>query len=261
MSSLYGGQGATGNMPSPTQTGQKPWKEKLPSGMRKTLVQQYTPEQMQQHQQMFQYAAPDSYLSKLAGGDQSTFDQVEAPAFRQFNQQVGNLASRFSGMGGTGSRRSSGFQNASTQAASNFAQDLQSNRQNLQRQALTDLRGLSQELLSARPYEVGLEEKPQGFDWLGAGGALAGGVGGFFLGGPAGAAQGAQLGNSLLSRGGPIQGGRSPQGGGGGFNFGNAASMASSFMSNGNTGGGSGSNYFGDASNRATLNAAKNFKY
>ena len=203
-SSLYGGQGSapTGSMQQNTSTGNfgKPWKEKIPKGMEVTRLQKFTPEQMQQHNQMFQYASPNSYLSKLAGGDQSMFQQMEAPALRQFNQQMGGLASRFSGMGGTGARNSSGFQNASSQAASNFAQDLQANRQNLQRQALMDLRGLSSELLSANPYEVGMQQKPQGFDWGGAAGALAGGVGGFFLGGPAGAMTGAQMGNSIFGR-------------------------------------------------------------
>ena len=211
-SSLYGGQGASpsGTMPRNNSTGNG-WEEKVPKGYQTTRIQKYTPQQMQQHESMFQHAGPDSYLSRMASGDQSMFGEIEAPALRQFNSVQGNMASRFSGMG-SGARNSSGFQNAGTQAASNFAQELQSNRQNLQRQALTDLRGLSQELLSANPYEVSLQEKPQGFDWGGALGAVAGGAAGFFAGGPAGVMTGAQMGNQFFGRG---SGGG---GSGGGFN-------------------------------------------
>ena len=53
---------------------------------------------------------------------------MEAPALKQFSGLQGNLASRFSGMG-SGARRSSGFQNTSNQAASDFAQQLQANKQ------------------------------------------------------------------------------------------------------------------------------------
>ena len=42
-----------------------------------------------------------------------------------------------------GARRGSGFQNSQNQITSDFAQDLQANRQNLQRQAIQDLRGLA----------------------------------------------------------------------------------------------------------------------
>jgi len=210
-SSLYGGKGASpsGTMKSNTSTGNyntSGWNEQIPEGYETTRIQKFTPQQMQQHEQMFQYAAPDSYLSRLAGGDQSMFKEVEAPALRQFNELQGNMASRFSGMG-SGARRSSGFQNAGNQAASNFAQQLQSNRQGLQRQALTDLRGLSGELLSANPYEVGLQDKPQGFDWGSAIGAVGGGIAGFYAGGPSGAMTGAQMGSSMLGRGGGGSGG------------------------------------------------------
>ncbi len=128
---------------------------KAPKGY--SYSQQFTPEQMQLFQQMFGNVGEGSYLSRLAGGDQSMFDEMEAPAMRQFNEMQGNMASRFSGMG-MGARRSSGFQNQANQASSNFAQDLQSKRQGLQRQAIMDLMGLSGDLLGQKPYA--LQEKP-----------------------------------------------------------------------------------------------------
>jgi hypothetical protein len=126
--------------------------DKIPKGYKQGQLQQFNPQQMQLFSQLFGNVGPDSYLSKLAGGDQAMFDQIEAPAHRQFQGQIGQLASRFSGMG-TGGRHSSGFQNAGSAAASNFAQDLQSQRQGLQRQALQDLMGFSEMLLGQRPTE------------------------------------------------------------------------------------------------------------
>jgi hypothetical protein len=133
---------------------------KIPSGYRAGRIQQFTPQQMQLFQSLFSHLGPESYLSKLAGGDEQTFAQMEAPAMRQFAGLQGNLASRFSGMG-MGGRRSSGFQNTATQAGSDFAQELQSRRQGLQRQALQDLIGMSNTLLGQKPYEQFLTpEKP-----------------------------------------------------------------------------------------------------
>ena len=53
-------------------------------------------------------------------------------------------------MGSFGARNSSGFQNTQTAAGVNFAQDLQANRQGLQRQAIKDLMGMSEMLLEEK---------------------------------------------------------------------------------------------------------------
>jgi hypothetical protein len=185
--SLLGASGRTGNV--------------IPSGYSRGSLQNFSPEQMQLFQQMFSHVAPDSYLSKLAGGDQSQFEQMEAPALRQFSGQLGNIASRFSGMG-MGGRRSSGFQNTATAAASNFSQDLQSRRQQLQRQAILDLMGISSDLLSQRPQDQFLvpdqpKKRRSGFFsslGSGLGGAIPGAISGFLTAGPPGAAAGALTG-------------------------------------------------------------------
>lgn len=130
----------------------------IPKGYSRGQLQQYDPQQMQLFQQLFSQVSPGSYLSRLAGGDQSQFDELEAPAMRQFQGLQGQLASRFSGMG-MGARRSSGFQNTANQATSDFAQDLQSQRQGLQRQAIQDLMGMSNQLLGQRPQEQFLTKK------------------------------------------------------------------------------------------------------
>jgi len=131
---------------------------KIPRGYQSGQLQQFTPEQMNLFSSMFGHVAPSSYLNRLASGDQALFEEMEAPAQRQFQGQIGNLASRFSGMG-TGGRHSSGFQNIATQAASDFTQDLASKRQGLQRQAIMDLMGLSESLLNQRPYDRFMVEK------------------------------------------------------------------------------------------------------
>ena len=130
----------------------------IPKGYRQGSMSQFTPEQMQLFQQLFSQVSPDSPLSRMAGGDQSYFNEMEAPALRQAGALQGNIASRFSGQG-LGGRHSSGFQNASSQAMNEFASGLQSNRQNMMRQAIMDLMGISNSLLGQRPFENFLVSK------------------------------------------------------------------------------------------------------
>lgn len=172
---------------------------KIPKGYEQGQLQQFTPEQMNLFQSLFGHLQPDSFLSKLAAGDEQIFQQAEAPALRQFGQLQGQLASRFSGMG-MGARKGSGFSNTMNQATSDFAQDLQSRRMDLQRQAIQDLLGLSTDLLGQRPSEKFLVEKQQKPSFwqqlLGAALPVAGaGVGGYF-GGTPGAKVGGQVGSA-----------------------------------------------------------------
>lgn len=133
-------------------------REKIPSGYKKASIQQFTPEQMELLSQMMENLGPDSFLSRLSKGDESLFEEMEAPAQRQFAQQQGSIASRFSNMG-LGARNSSGFQNTMTQASSDFAEKLKSQRLQLRNQAVKDLMGMSNDLLNQRPYENTLVKK------------------------------------------------------------------------------------------------------
>jgi len=172
-------------------------RERIPKGYEKSSLQQFTPEQMDLFRQMFSRIGPDSQLNKLAEGEEGVFDQMEAPAMRQFAGIQGGLASRFSGMG-MGGRKSSGFQNTMNQAGSDFAQQLQSRRMELQRQAQQDLHGMSRDLLGQRPYENALTEKETpmwqkilrgGLPIAGAAvGGAVGGIPGAKIGGMAGSA-------------------------------------------------------------------------
>ena len=147
------------------------------TGYKQVTSQNFTPEQMDLFKKMFSQLGGDSFTSQLARGDQSAFGQLEAPALQQFNALQGGLASRFSGMG-IGARRSSGFQNAANTAAQDFAAQLQAQRLGLQRQAMQDLWGMSNQLLSQRPYEtsfVAQQQKPSFWNSLASG--LGQGVG------------------------------------------------------------------------------------
>ncbi len=87
-------------------------------------------------------------------------------------------------------------------ATSDFASNLASRRQGLQRQAVMDLGQLSQMLLGQRPQEQYLvpKEEKKSSGWGGLIGAGIGGAGGFFAGGPMGAVQGASLGYNVGSQ-------------------------------------------------------------
>lgn len=173
---------------------------KLPSGHKLGQIQQLTPEQLELFQQMAERLGPDSWLARLAEGDESMFGELEAPALKQFAALQGGLASRFSGMG-QGARSSSGFQNTMNQAGSDFAQQLQSKRTDLRNQAMKDLMGYTSDFLGQRPYEQFLYEKEPSFlGKLAGGGLRAGGTaaGAYFGGGP-GAKAGYSAGNEFAS--------------------------------------------------------------
>jgi hypothetical protein len=167
MSSLYGGspyKAATGGIQDLKGTGYK-----------QITTPTFDKNQMKLFKDLFSQVGRNTQLGQLAGGDQSAFGQLEAPALQQFSGLLGGLGSRFSGMGGLGARNSSGFQNTATNAASNFAQQLQAQRLGIQNQARNDLFSMSQQLLGQRPYEQNFFEKPLSF-----GQSLLGSVAGGF---------------------------------------------------------------------------------
>lgn len=197
MNSMMGSRGPAGSSMGNNRAGS--YRDKIPEGYETGQLKQFTPEQMRLFKSMFSQVSPDSYLSKLGMGDESTFEQMEAPAMRQFQALQGQLGSRFSGMG-MGAQRGSGFQNAANQQTSDFAMDLASRRQQLQRQAIQDLMGISNDLLGQKPYDRYLvKPQPEQNGLLGLLGTAGGaGIGGYF-GGPQGAMAGAQIGHSIGS--------------------------------------------------------------
>lgn len=115
-------------------------------------------------------------LSSLAGGgDEESWQKLEAPALRQFGQLQGNISSRFSGMG-SGARRSSGFQNTVGGAGTDLAERLQSNRMGLQQSAQQQLLSLYQNLLGEHLSDNAFLSKKKPF-WQELVGGLAPGLG------------------------------------------------------------------------------------
>ena len=176
--------------------------EQIPKGYNKYQMQNFTPEQYDLLRSSMGHVDENSYLSKLAYGDESTYADMEAPALRQYSELQGGLASRFSGQG-MGARNSSGFQNTQNAAAQDFASKLQANRHDIRTNAIKDLLGMSNDLMGQRPYSYGLAEKPpkkekEKSGWTGVAGAVVGGIAGMYVGNPyMGATMGYAAGNAF----------------------------------------------------------------
>lgn len=131
-------------------------------------------------------------LSRLAGGDEAAFAGLEAPAYSSFQKSLGQIGSRFAGLGALDS---SGFQQATSGAAKDLAENLQAQRLGLQQGAIERLLGLSSNLLGQKPYSTFLEPEREGFDWEG----LLGGIGGPIFG-PLAGVLGKGLGKAALPK-------------------------------------------------------------
>ncbi len=130
----------------------------IPPGYKYGQIPQFTPQMFEIFKNMANLAGPDSYLSKIAGGDEETFSTIENPLKKQFQGTLGTLGSEFSGVG-LGARKSSGFKNATSQAINDFTMNLQNKRQELMKQAITDLMGYQNMALSQQPYDQFLVPK------------------------------------------------------------------------------------------------------
>lgn len=108
-------------------------------------------------------------LGSLLGGDTEAF---EAPAMRQFQEQiVPGIAERFSGIGG-GAQQSSAFQQALGQAGAGLSERLAMQRAGLQQQGLGQLSQLLGLGLGQKPFGIGMQPGTSGFL-----GGLAPGIG------------------------------------------------------------------------------------
>lgn len=171
-----------------------------------TQLTNYTPQQQELFSSQFAGVNPNSYLGKLASGDQSTFEEMEAPAMRQFQGLQSGLASQFSGGMGQGgramsARRGSGFYNTQNQAAMDFASQLQANRQNMRTQAIQGLHGMSMDLLNQKPFTYVEKQRREKSNWFGPLMGAVGNIGSAFMG-PMGAA----IGGSMFGGGGGMGG-------------------------------------------------------
>jgi len=145
-------------------TGITPPQGKVP-GYKVRNVPQFTPQQMQLFAKLLGGAQGGlggglDFLSGLASGDEGAFDQAEAPAYSAFQKSLGQIGSRFAGMGALGS---SAFQNATSGAAQSLSENLGAQRLGLQQNAIERLLELSENLLGQRPYQTILQQKSPGF--------------------------------------------------------------------------------------------------
>ncbi|CAB4126517.1 hypothetical protein UFOVP80_16 [uncultured Caudovirales phage] len=138
---------------------------KAPAGYQR--FSQFSPEMMKLFEQLLGGVQGGvggglDYLSGLASGDEESFKALEAPAYRNFEGALGNIANRFGGYGAIGS---SAFQNATSNEATNFAEGLQKQRLGLRQNAIDQLLNNSQQLLNKEPY--GYQQKKGGLDTAG----------------------------------------------------------------------------------------------
>jgi hypothetical protein len=147
-------------------TGMAPQKAKIP-GYKHRQIPNMTPAMMELMQALTQGLTPGAasgtdFLSKLAGGDESMFEQLEAPAYAAFEKLLGQTGTRFSDLG---ARDSSYFENAVAGQGVELAQNLQSQRLGIRNQAIQSLLGNSQQALNQRPYEnIVTPKEPSWFD-------------------------------------------------------------------------------------------------
>ena len=111
-------------------------------------VDRFTPQQRQQlESQLGGIQQPTQqgldYISQLLSGDESAFNQFEAPLKRQFQQEtIPGIAERFAGMGSHGAQSSSALNQTLSQAGRELTENLGALRGNLRQGALGQLQGL-----------------------------------------------------------------------------------------------------------------------
>jgi|HubBroStandDraft_2_1064218.scaffolds.fasta_scaffold149491_2 hypothetical protein len=116
------------------------------------------------------------YFQDLLSDNPDAMKAFEAPAMRQFNEQIiPNIAERFSGQG-AGGQSSGAFQRALGQAGASLSEQLQAMRAGLQGGAANSLTSILTNLLGARGFENQYHQG--GPNAFGAGvGAFSGAVG------------------------------------------------------------------------------------
>jgi len=169
-------------MSSPT--GVTPPKANI-SGYKTSQVPKFTPEMMKIFGSLLsgvQGGIPGGldYLSKLASGDEEAFAEAEAPAYSAFQKTLGDIGTRFAGVGAMGS---SGFQNATSGAARELSENLGAQRMGIRQNAIDSLMQLADRLLSKEPYQTFATPKTDWWEMAGnilasASGGFGGGVGG-----------------------------------------------------------------------------------
>src|ERR1700734_461735 len=94
------------------------------------------------------YQQGQDWLSSLFN-DPEFFKNMEAPAMRQFNEEIApGIANRFASMGSGGALGSTGFENSISRAGSDLATNLAANRGQMQQQGVGQQLGYAQQPFS-----------------------------------------------------------------------------------------------------------------
>ena len=94
-----------------------------------------------------QFQQGQNWLSNLFN-DQGFFNNFEAPLQRQFEENQGEIANRFAGMGSGGSLGSTGFRNQIAREGQNFSTNLAAQRGQMQQQGVNQSLGYAQQPFS-----------------------------------------------------------------------------------------------------------------
>lgn len=135
------------------------------------------------------------YYRDLLSDDSSTFNAMQAPEMRKFNEEIiPGLSEQFAGMG-AGGLSSSGFRNAAVNAGTDLSERLGSIRAQLKSQGAQGLANIGQMGLGNYSQDVMTQPGSQGF--LSNIAPAVGAATGMFAGGPMGAMAGYQAGNAF----------------------------------------------------------------
>lgn len=94
------------------------------------------------------YQQGNDFFSSLFN-DPEFFNKFEAPAFRQFNEEIApGLANRYASMGSGGSTGSTGFRNQLVREAGNLETNLAAQRGQMQQNAVPQMLGYAQQPIS-----------------------------------------------------------------------------------------------------------------
>lgn len=119
------------------------------------------------------------YLQSLFSNDPNAFNEFQAPATRQFDEQIiPGIAERFTSMG-AGGRGSSAFNNATSMAGSRLSENLSAQRANLRGGAINQLQGYGQMAMQPSFENIYLRGQPGLFQSVGQGLGQAAGLGGY----------------------------------------------------------------------------------
>lgn len=164
-------------------------------------VSNLTPEQLKLEEErrgsaQGAFGQSGDYWRDILSNNPEAFKAFEAPAQRQFNEQIiPDLAEQFAGMGfGGAGLNSGGFQTALGSAGVDLSERLAAMRAGLRENAASNLYNLGQSALQPHTQYQQTNPGSQGFlpaFASGVGSAIPGAVSGFMAGGPAGAGVGA----------------------------------------------------------------------